>query len=215
MRRVHPRKLLVEGDTDKRVMPFLLEANGVVWEAAGQPVVHIESCDGVEEMLKPGAIEGELAASGLEALGAVVDANGDSHRQWDRIRRRCGEHFSSLPAEIPREGLQVAASIGPRFGVWIMPDNRSSGMLEDFLVQLIPSESRRLFSLAQQCVEEAAQRGAAFKPAHATKANVHTWLAWQDEPGKSLHQAVHHRVLDPKTAESKPFVRWFRSLFSV
>lgn len=159
MRRVHPRKLLVEGDTDKRVMPFLLEANGVVWEAAGQPVVHIESCDGVEEMLKPGAIEGELAASGLEALGAVVDANGDAHRQWDRIRHRCREHFSSLPAAIPLEGLQVAAGTGPRFGVWIMPDNRSSGMLEDFLVQLVPSEARHLFSFARQCVEEAAQRG--------------------------------------------------------
>ena len=63
MQRVHPRKLLVEGDTDKRVMPFPLEANGVVWEAAGQPVVHIESRDGVEEMLKPGAMEGELTAA--------------------------------------------------------------------------------------------------------------------------------------------------------
>lgn len=35
------------------------------------------------------------------------------------------------------------------------------------------------------------------------------------EPGKSLHQAVHHRVLDPEAAGSKPFVRWFRRLFSV
>ena len=25
--------------------------------------------------------------------------------------------------------------------------------------------------------------------------------------------AVHHRVLDPEKAESKPFVRWFRRLF--
>ena len=150
-RRILPKKLLVEGDTDKRVMPFLLEANGVVWNAGGQPVVHIESYDGVEEMLKPGAIEGELAASGLEALGAVVDANGDAHRQWTRIRNRCQEHLPPLPTAIPEEGLQVATAAGPRFGVWIMPDNRSTGMLEDFLAQLAPNESKCLFALAQQC----------------------------------------------------------------
>lgn len=215
MRRILPKKLLVEGDTDKRVMPFLLEANGVAWNPDGRPVVHIESCDGIEEMLKPGAIEGELAASGLEALGAVVDADGDAHQQWTRIRNRCQERLPPLPTAIPEEGLQVATGGGPRFGVWIMPDNRSTGMLEDFLAQLVPSTSKCLFALAQKCAEEAAERGAEFKPAHATKANVHTWLAWQDEPGKSLHQAVHHRVLDPEAAESKPFVRWFRRLFAV
>ena len=130
--RIHPRKLIVEGGTDKRVMPFLLEANGIAWNADGQPVVHIESYGGIEEMLKAGAIEGELAASGLEALGAVVDANGDAHRQWTRVRNRCREHLPRLPADIPEEGLQVATEAGPRFGVWIMPDNRSAGMLEDF-----------------------------------------------------------------------------------
>ena len=214
-RRVHPRKLIVEGGTDKRVMPFLLEANGIAWSVGGQPVVHIESYGGIEEILKAGAIEGELAASGLEALGVVVDANGDAHHQWTRIRNRCREHLPLLPADIPEEGLQVATEAGPRFGAWIMPDNRSSGMLEDFLARLIPNDSKGLFALAQQCAEEAAQRGAAFRPAHATKASIHTWLAWQDEPGKSLHQAIDHHVLDPATAESRPFVRWFRGLFSV
>ena len=37
-----PRKLLVEGDTDKRVIPFLMEANGIEWERDGRPVVRIE-----------------------------------------------------------------------------------------------------------------------------------------------------------------------------
>lgn len=215
-RRILPKKLLVEGDTDKRVMPYLLEANGIAWIADdAQPVVHIEPCGGIEGMLKPGAIEGELAASGLEALGAVVDANGDAHRQWTRIRNRCLPHVPSLPTIIPEEGMQATTERGPRFGVWIMPDNRSTGMLESFLAELIPDESKCLFALAQQCLAEAAQRGAAFRPPHAPKASIHTWLAWQDEPGKSLHQAVDHRVLDPATVESKPFVRWFRHLFSV
>ena len=51
MSRVHPKKLLVEGNTDKRVLPYLLEANGVTWEAAGEPIVYIEPCDGIDQML--------------------------------------------------------------------------------------------------------------------------------------------------------------------
>ena len=213
--RVQPRRLLVEGDTDKRVIPFLMEANGVAWGTADRPAVYIAPYGGVGEMLKAGAIEGELSASGLEALGIVVDANGDARKRWAQIRRLCEAQVASLPEDLPTEGLRVTHASGPRFGVWIMPDNRSKGMLEDLLVQLVPSESESLFALARRCVGEAAEIGAPFKPAQLTKARVHTCLAWQDEPGRSLHQAVDHRVLDPTKAESKPFVRWFRSLFAV
>ncbi len=213
--RVQPRRLLVEGDTDKRVIPFLMEANGVAWGTADRPAVYIAPYGGVGEMLKAGAIEGELSASGLEALGIVADANGDARRRWAQIRRLCQSQVPSLPDDLPAEGLRVTHALGPRFGVWIMPDNRSKGMLEDLLVRLVPGQSENLFALARRCVGEAADIGAPFKPAQLTKARVHTWLAWQDEPGKSLHQAVHHRVLDPTKAESKPFVRWFRSLFAV
>ena len=96
-----------------------------------------------------------------------------------------------------------------------MPDNRFRGMLEDFLIRLIPNESRPLYDLAENCVTEAARNGASFKGAHTRKAEIHTWLAWQDEPGKQLHEAVHHRVLDPAKPESHPFVDWFRHLFRV
>lgn len=43
MQRTQPRKLLVEGQTDKRVIPYLMEANGIAWEDAdGNPIVAIE-----------------------------------------------------------------------------------------------------------------------------------------------------------------------------
>ena len=212
--RVQPKRLLVEGDTDKRVIPFLMEANGVEW-GTDRPIVYIEPYDGIDQMLKPGAIEGELSATGLKALGIVVDANGDARRRWAQVRHLCLAQLPSLPSDLPAEGLRVTHASGTRFGVWIMPDNRSKGMLEDLLVQLVPTESESLFALAGRCVDEAADHDAPFKPMQQTKAKVHTWLAWQDEPGRSLHQAVDHRVLDPTKAESKPFVRWFRSLFAV
>ena len=205
----------MEGATDKRVIPYLMEANGVAWERDGRPVVHIEPSNGIEELLKDGAIESELAASGLQALGVVIDANGDARGRWSRMRDRCRNEFRQLPNEIPEDGFEVDHSDGPRFGVWIMPDNRFRGMLEDLLVRLIPNESRPLYGLAESCVAEAAQNGASFKDVHRRKAELHTWLAWQDEPGRQLHEAVHHRVLDPEKPESRPFVGWFRRLFRV
>ena len=214
--RIHPRKLLVEGATERRVIPYLMEANGITWEPGGTPVVHIAPNNGADQLLKRGVIQSELAASGLEALGVVIDANGDAGRRWSQIRNRCPDELDELPNEIPEGGLNVCHRDGrPRFGVWIMPDNRFEGMLEDFLLRLIPDEHGTLYDLARSCVAEAACNGASFKGTHTKKAEIHTWLAWQDQPGSQLHEAVKHRVLDPTKPESHAFVDWFRRLFCV
>ena len=211
----HPKKLLVEGPTEKRVIPFLMGKNGITWEIDDTPVVWIEPSGGIDSVLKPGVIGTELKASGVEALGLVVDANGDSSHRWTQIRTRCQDLFDDLPDDIPDTGLVCVDPNGIRFGVWIMPNNRFSGALEDFLIGLIPAESEGLYALAENCVSEAAKSGAPFRTVHKSKAKIHTWLAWQDQPGKQLHHAVSNRVLDPEKPESGPFVCWFRSLFDV
>ena len=214
-RRNHPRKLLVEGKTDRGVIAGLMEANGVPWPEPPNSPVFIDPRGSVDEILKRGVLEAELGASGLEALGVAVDANGSAASRWDELRVWCGSEFSELPDEIPGEGLQVMHSGGSRFGVWIMPDNRFRGMLEDWLARLIPEESGALYELAQRCVSDAKRQGAPFKDVHRTKADIHTWLAWQDEPGLRLYEAVTHRVLSPTRGESGPFVNWFKTLFRV
>ena len=190
-----------------------MEENAVPWPFPNSPA-QIESLDGVDEILKPGVVEAYLNTT-VEALGIVVDANGDASARWDQIRAICDGEFVDLPQQIPAEGLQVTRSGGPRFGVWIMPDNRYSGMLEDLLVRLIPSDSKALYTLARKCVAEASDENAPFKDVHERKAQVYTWLAWQDPPGLRLHEAVKHGVLDPTRPESRPFVNWFRRLFHV
>ena len=208
------KKLLVEGGADKRVIPYLMEANGVEWPKGNEPVM-IHDQGSVDEILSPGVIQAELRATGVEALGVVVDADRDAGARWTAVRTCCRHEFSGLPVDIPADGLRMVHADGPRFGVWIMPDNQFAGMLEDFLISLMPAESKHLYSVAQACVANAASSGAPFKTAHRSKAELHTWLAWQDEPGKQLHEAVHHRVLDPNMPESRGFVRWFRELFAI
>ena len=215
IRRDHPKRLLVEGETDKSVIPYLMEANGVAWPNPHNSPVFIKPCGSVDEILKPGVIEGELGASRLEALGVVVDANGDADARWNDVKTCCGSGFTDLPEQIPAGGLDVVHSDGVRFGVWIMPNNRFTGMLEDFLVRLIPDDSRRLYELATNSVADAKRNGAPFRDVHVRKAEIHTWLAWQDPPNLRLHEAVENTVLDPARAESRTFVNWFRSLFRV
>ena len=129
--RFHANKLLVEGETDKRVIPYLMEHNGVTWPE--DPPVFIKTFGGVDEIMRPGVVEAEFKESRLEALGVVVDANGDAAARWDQLRRSLGREFAGLPDQIPAEGLEVVHAQRPRFGVWIMPDNRCKGMLEDLL----------------------------------------------------------------------------------
>ena len=204
----------MEGATDRLVIPYLMEKNGVPWPTSKVPVF-IEELGGVDEILRPGRLELELAASELEALGVVVDANGDAAARWDQLRTHCGGEFPDLPNQIPAEGLEVVHADGPRFGVWIMPDNRFEGMLEDLLVRLVPDDAGDLYEMARSCVATARSNAAPFKDVHERKAEIYTWLAWQDPPGLRLHEAVKHRVLDPTRPESRPFVDWFRRLFDL
>ena len=213
--RDYSRKLLVEGETDKSVIPYLMEANGVAWPDPPASPVFIEPYGSVDEILKPEVIALEIGASGLEALGVVVDANGAAGARWDDVRTWCSSEFADLPEQIPAAGLELVHSSGPRFGVWIMPDNQLTGMLEDFLVRLIPDDSRPLYDLATKSVADAKRNGAPFRDVHVRKAEIHTWLAWQDPPNLRLHEAVEHTVLDPARAESRTFANWFRSLFRV
>ena len=131
----------MEGKTDQRVIPYLMEANGVPWPDHPDPdhldpdcPAFIHDYGSVDAILKPEVIEAELRASGLEALGLVVDADGDAAARWGELRALCGGEFADLPDQIPVEGLEVVHASGPRFGVWIMPNNRFQGMLEDLLV---------------------------------------------------------------------------------
>ncbi len=197
-RRNPSNKLLVEGDEDKRVIPHLMEANGIRWgENRDTWIVEIDQCDGFENMVKQGLIETELKAPGLKALGIIVDANENVKQRWSSLRNRCLESFLELPDDVPAEGLIRENESGLKLGVWLMPDNRSHGMMQTFLTYLVPDDSNTVLKYAETARDKARALGAPYKDVHADKAKIHTWLAWQDPPGRPLHNAVMERLLDP------------------
>lgn len=215
MAKLYPKVLIVEGDEDKRVIPELMESNGVVWIENNRPIVHIRPYDGYENITAD-VIATELKASGLTVLGIVIDADENPLRRWESIRNAALPSMPGLPAELPDTGLVHTTANGIRFGIWLMPDNiNARGMLETFLAYLIPSGGNAIWALAKQAVQEAKGNGATFTAVHADKANIYTWLAWQKPPGRQLHQAITQRILDPAHPEAQKFMSWFKTLYEL
>jgi hypothetical protein len=72
----------------------------------------------------------------------------------------------------------------------VMPDNETGGRLEDFVSFMVP-EGDKLWEHAGSAVDAIPDELRRFKPAHRAKAHVHTWLAWQKEPGVRLGPGTH------------------------
>jgi hypothetical protein len=212
---VHPNILLVEGKQDLRVIPELIEANGVAWGNRRNPVVLIRDLDGYENLINPEIIATELKASGLRALGIIIDADESPASRWSSIRNACLKSIPTLPEVLPLKGLIHTTSEGIRFGIWMMPDNQMRGMLETFLSELLPEQQVELWQYAQETVQASKHKGAAFKDTHLDKANIYTWLAWQAPPGRQLHQAIMEKILDPRHPKSQAFVTWFKTLYTL
>ncbi len=222
--KVVQRKLLVEGESDKRVIPELVEHNGILWAVnKGEYVVTIASLNGVDNFHEA-LLNTELKASGLEILGLIVDADDDPLARWVKIRDICRKTalHPSIPDDLPPGGLVIPPERSgdivqrPGFGLWMMPDNRQEGMLETFLTLLVPDHTTDpVWRYVKVAVDKARNKGAPFIREHSYKARLHTWLAWQKPPGRQLHEAIRDKVLDPKAPESKPFMEWFRALYNL
>lgn len=215
MAHIHSKVLLVEGKVDLRVIPELIEANGVVWEINKIPVVYISPHNGYQKLVDPDVISTELQASGLSVLGIMIDADDNFLARWQSIRNASIKSIPDLPALLPEEGLIHTLPNGIKFGVWIMPDNKMRGMLETFLTYMISTGDEALWQFAQEVVQEAKSKGAVYTDPHLDKANIYTWLAWQNPPGRQLHQAIKERILHPKHPNAQRFVTWFKNLYDL
>ena len=52
-----------------------------------------------------------------------------------------------------------------------------------------------------------------YKSVHKAKARIHTFLAWQEEPGVSMGNAIAKSYLRADSEQAVLFVDWLRRLF--
>lgn len=197
--------LLVEGKNDEHVIGHFAQASEikVAWE--------FRCGDGDADLTR--LFSEELRTSGKEIIGIILDA--DERNRWQQIKDRIAKsrHTYSLPDGMPAEGLVIdgEGDFAPRIGAWIMPNNREVGMLEDFVRYLIPPKDD-LAPRVEQALDSLQQDGLD-RWRIRQKAFIHTWLAWQKEPGNPMGTAIKQKVLCPGSNEANVFADWLRRLF--
>ncbi|NLS91024.1 MAG: hypothetical protein GXX96_02415 [Planctomycetaceae bacterium] len=213
------RILLVEGNDDRHVMWNLFEVRNVAeCFDVKCPESQSETYEdgGIDNLL--GSIPYWLASSDLERLAIVVDADSvGPDARWEAIRHRLEKAgYDGLPARHSQCGAVFDLSLQPhtprsvRFGLWIMPDNQSTGMLEDFVAKMI-HEGDEMLPPVDGFLASIPQESRRFSPAHQSKARLHTWLAVSERPGRPMGQAIKaDRYLDANHASVEPFLSWLR-----
>jgi hypothetical protein len=204
------RRLLVEGSDDRNVCYHLLKSHHIDVE---QHNIEIVAKEGIERLLQE--LDVEIINSGLKSLGIVVDADEDIATRWQSLRDillKVG--YSTTPADPDLEGTIIYESDQPTIGIWIMPNNELPGMLEHFCRFLVP-DGDCLWDYAEHIVEQIIQTDCRFPQPHVMKAQIHSWLAWQSEPGKPLGQAITKKFLDVRAPYAQQFISWIRRLFEL
>lgn len=178
--------------------------------------VYVKLGNSISEILGPKYLTTEIKNAQAKIIGVVVDADDNPTSCYYNIRQLCETDFPDLPATMPREGLVVTNDDGKRFSLWIMPNNTDTGDLETFLKNLVSGELQTtLWDQASNCVQTALSMGAECRASHIPKANLYTWLAWQDPPGRSPGESLTKKFLDPHSNHAEPFIAWFKKLYKL
>lgn len=199
-------KMLVEGKDDEHVLYSLLEHHRVPEQ------FKIKNKEGLEKLLNQ--LDVEHDESDLERLGIIVDADFDLAARWQSIKTNLLNIGYNLPDVPNSEGTIIAREDGRIMGVWLMPDNKLMGMLEDF-VSFLGATGDPLWSIAGNCLNEISEEHQKFIPNHRIKAHIHTWLAWQEDPGTPLGLAITKRYLNADALHAQQLMGWIRRLFDL
>jgi len=201
--------LLVEGKDDLHVFYSLLEHYKIPEQ------FNIEEKEGIDKLLE--TFEVELYGSELGRLGIVVDADTNLDGRWRRLQHILkSSGYSTAPINPNPEGTVIEEEGRPVVGIWLMPNNKIPGMLEDF-VSFLVSPNDVLWPLAEDIVQKVKvlEEELRFLNAHESKARIHTWRAGQKEPAKPMGQAITARYLDANASHAQQLINWIRKLFDL
>lgn len=204
-------KLLVEGPDDLFVIARLRELNHL------EDNVFIKACGSVEKAIELFRILIDKQAASNRVLGIVVDADTAISGRWQRISQILTDSQKyNVPEVLPEEGLVLCPidADDPKIGVWVMPDNRLNGMLEDFLAMLVVNDKELLDEVDVTLERIESKELNKYKAVHKAKARIHTFLAWQEEPGASMGNAIAKSYLKADSDQAVLFVNWLRDLFN-
>lgn len=200
--------LLVEGPDDQHVLFSLFN-----YYQLPDKSIDVRPQTGIDGVLT--TLEAALAGgSSSNIIGVLVDADVSPLDRWQAIRDRLiRTNYQNVPNSLDLAGTVITQNGKPTVGIWVMPDNTLPGMLENFVSTLIPNrDSDPLWQLAKNCVQEAINISPEIpKP----KAHIHTYLAWQKDPGTPLGLAITKQYFDANAQSAQQFIDWVRRLYGL
>lgn len=178
------KRLIVEGIDDK--ISRLLQRRKITYQH-----FEIHDANGIKQSLKTFSIT--IKSGNYDVIGIVVDADTDLLERWQELRNRLiNEGYQHVPQNPHAKGTIITDPEEelPTVGIWLMPNNQKTGMLEDFIRFLVPPDDELLL-MAQNKVNDIIKTGQnRLTQSHKSKAIIHTWLAWQERPGTQLGKAI-------------------------
>lgn len=217
--------ILVEGPDDMHAVAGFFRKDGLtkriggganelnlVWSGNGASVdIHTAGGDSKVQDFKETLNKLNVFKS-AEAVALIVDADDNFAGKWVSIKTKLQSDGYNIPYELDKCGGVFAAPKDrmPQIGVWIMPDNSGSGMLETFLSYCV-REGDGVWNEAESKTADIKERYAEeqrFKDVHLDKAKMHSYLAWKEPPGIPLGQAIVKGVLDNNAELAQYFMGW-------
>ena len=145
-------------------------------------------------------------------VGAVLDADANSGDKRESITSQLIQNGYVVSETPCRDGwISDANGDLPRVGVWMMPDNRRNGELEDLVLDMIPQKDVVL-PMAENHIESVPFGSERFDKRKRNKALVHAWLTSLKKPGQ-FGRAVESNLLDLKAPLVDSFVNWMVRLY--
>lgn len=208
----YSQQLLVEGKDDKFFISSLRK-NLEIKES-----FEIEDCGGKDKLLEklPTLLKG---SGNLNTIGVVLDADTDLSNRWKAVHKilKDSKKYKDIPKTCDKKGTIIfpIEEDDIKVGVWLMPNNNDKGMLEDFVSFLIP-EDDKLLPKVEEVLKNIEESGLnKYKEIHKPKARIHTWLAWQENPGTSMELAITKKYLSTTPIICQDFISWLNELFNL
>ena len=206
-----PFCLLVEGQDDRHVIQHL-------WEKAHKEKLsfNISDKDGISNLIE--AIPGEIKEPSREILGIVLDANNHLDEYWKEITHKIKEGIEDLGVkqiQVPDHPIPTGTIINCKeisIGVWLMPNNKSSGEIENFVIEMLP-KSDPVWPSAKKYIEDIPEESRKFDNNKIKKAQLFAWLATRKKPGR-MGAAISAGDLTLDNKLSKSFLKWLSDLFN-
>jgi len=221
-----PNLLLVEGTNDKSFFERVCKKYGInanvkvstpvdlvlpVQGAFNSKQGVINSLDALLPML-------EDEDSVIKKIAIVIDSdiqgqnNGGFASTISLIKNKALRHDYSATHQYKNGGVEIPHN-DPQMnslGIWIMPNNKDDGTIENWLKDKILDSEKVMFAHACSIVSRLENKK--FSQSSIAKAEIATWLAWQNQPGRTLAYTLKEgeELIDIEHAGFKGFVKWLR-----